>query len=170
MVRRLLVGSLVLLAAACQPKERPVGPAEQAAIADSVTNLADSLFAALNARSADRMYALYAPGEALVSADNGRLVASRDSMERADRAFWGSLKAAQFTEDGRKVQVLARSVVVYTDSWHGSMTDSANTVTSMQGAWTGVFQRLPEGWRIVSQHGSMPAPMPAAQPARSRRG
>jgi ketosteroid isomerase-like protein len=165
----MLAASVVLLAA-CQPKERPVSPAEQAAIADSVTNQVDTLFAALNARSADRMYALYVPGEALVTADNGKLVASRDSMERADRAFWGSLKAAQFVEDGRKIQVLARNVVVYTSAWHGTMTDSTGKAMEMRGAWSGVWQRLPEGWKVVQQHGSMPVPMPAPQPARGRRG
>jgi len=166
MVRRILAVSIVVLAA-CQPKERPISAAEQASIADSVTNQADSLFAAINARSADRMYAQYAAGEALVTADNGKLVASRDSMERADRAFWASLKAAQFTEDSRKVQVLARGVVVYTSAYHGTMTDSTGKVTEMHGAWTGVWQRLPEGWRIVSQHGSMPQPAaPAAAPRR----
>lgn len=166
MVRRVLIGSFVVFAAACLPKERPVSAAEQASIADSVTSQMDTLFAALNARSVDRLYALYAPGESLVTVDNGTLVASRDSMERADRALFGSLKSVQFVEDGRKVQVLTRGVVVFTSAYHGTLTDSSGTATAMRGAWTGVWQRLPQGWRIVSQHGSMPAPAAPAAPRR----
>jgi len=167
MLRRVLIGSFVLLVA-CQPTERPISSAEQASIADSVTSQMDTLFAALNARSVDRLYALYAPGESLVTADNGTLVASRDSMERADRALFGSLRAVQFAEDGRKVQVLTRGVVVFTSAYHGTMTDSTGRATEMRGAWTGVWQRLPQGWRIVSQHGSMPAPAAPAAPGGRR--
>lgn len=147
----------------------PLTDAERTALADSVKQMMGEFFAVLDARDVQKMWTYYVPGEELTTAENGMFYPSRDSIERAANAFWGSLRSADFTDDANRVQVLGRDVVIYTSQWHGAVTDTTGKTMEMRGAWSSVLQRRPEGWKIVQEHGSAPVPPPAPTPQGRRR-
>jgi ketosteroid isomerase-like protein len=166
MFRRSIPAVALLVLAACVPKERPINPTENAAISDSVTTAIGEIVTAFGARDVAKLLSYYAPGEVTV-AEFGAVYPTRDSLERAANAFWGALRSAAFTQETPRVQVLARNVVVYTVKMSGTTVDTMGTSVNWNIAWTSVWQRLPEGWRIVAEHASAPLP-PPSPPSRRR--
>jgi uncharacterized protein (TIGR02246 family) len=172
MARRTLSSIVVLVAvaAACQ-RSAPLTDAQRTAIADSIKQVDQQLFAALNARDVPKIMSFYVPGNDLISAEMGMIYPSRDSVDKAARAFYGTLKAANFVRDQQRIAVLAPTAAVMTETWHGTVTDSAGKSMDMKGAYTAVFERTADGWKIVAENNSapMPMPQPAPAPARKRR-
>jgi len=162
--------ALLALAAACQRGAPPLTEAQRTAIADSVRQADDQLFAALNAKDVQRMMSFYVPGDDVISADAGMIYPSRDSLEKSSRAFWSSLKSVSIARDQQRIAVLAPKAVVVTETWHGTFTDSAGKSMDTKGAYTVVWERRDDGWKILAENNSypMPAPQPAPAPTRKR--
>ena len=157
------------LAAACTMEQRPLTEVQRAAIGDSVDQVATSIMTSMAAQpSADRFLAAYVPGNAEVHAEYGTIYPTFDSLAKVVRAGFASLKSNRCSFSEKRITVLDRDVVVLTAMIGCTMTDTANKVTPFREAWTAVFHRTSDGWKIAADHESMAPPSPAPAPARKR--
>jgi ketosteroid isomerase-like protein len=165
-----IVGAVALgLAAACTMQQRPLGDAQRAAIGDSVDQVATGMMTTVAAQpSADRFLANYVPGNAEVHAEYGMIYPTFDSLAKVVRAGFGQMKSFNLKLTDRRITVLDRDVVVLTGMIVGTVTDTANKVAPFREAWTAVFHRTADGWKIAADHESTAPPAPAPAPARKR--
>lgn len=159
----------VALAAACTMPQRPLTEAQRAALGDSVDQVATGIMTTMAAQpSADRFLANYVPGNAEVHAEYGMIYPTFDSLAKVVRAGFGQMKAFNLKLTDRRITVLDRDVVVLTGMIVGTVTDTANEVAPFREAWTAVFHRTSDGWKIAADHESVapPAPPTPAKPKR----
>lgn len=156
------------VAAACTMQQRPLTEAQRAALGDSVDQVATRMMARLSAHaSADSFLASYVSGDELVHAEYGMIYPSYDAFAKAVRAGFASVKSMRCSLNDKRFTVLDRDVVVLTGMLGCTMTDTANKVAPMREAWTGVYHRTGDGWKIAADHESTAPPAPPA-PARPR--
>ena len=169
-LRTWMVGAAaIVFIAGCSKAPKPMTDAERTALGDSVSQVVTQGFAgfATNA-SADNILASYVKGNELVHAEYGMIYPTYDSLVKVVRAIWRPGTTAHFTLDQRRVTVLDRDVVVFTALMNGTVKDSAGKEEPFHEAWTAVYHRTLDGWKIAADHESMApaAPMPAfAKPA-----
>ena len=158
-MRRVVLAPLTLIVlAACQPTTTELTDEQEAAIADTVRQLADTYVGDLRALNFDRMMASYA--SEIVVAENGVLGANRDSLLTAWRSGFASFREVT-NADWREVhvKVLGPAAAVLTGSWTSAWVDTAGVALGARGVWTGVWERGTEGWKIVYSHESyLPTP------------
>ncbi|UCG87443.1 MAG: nuclear transport factor 2 family protein [Gemmatimonadota bacterium] len=158
-MRRLAVAAVVLgFLAACQPATTEFTEEQRAAVADTVRQLADTFFDDFKALDFDRAMAPYA--DDLVWAESGVVGANRDSLETAWRgvfALFREVTAGEWTEV--HIEVLGPDAAAFTASFDWAGVDTSGAQVGGSGAWTTVWQRTAEGWKIVQGHESyLPAP------------
>jgi hypothetical protein len=168
--RTMVAGAVVCALAACAGKP-PLDEQQKTALGDSLEQFVASRYLGTYEHpNPDTMLSFYVAGEELRVAENGMVYPSRDSLVSAARAFWGRPHlTAHFTSGPQHVTVLNRDAAVYTGMITGGLRDSAGVETPMTLAWTAVFTRTPDGWKIVAEHASMPPAPPAASATPARR-
>lgn len=169
-LRTMVAGAVAFALAACAGKP-PLDEQQKTALGDSLEQfVANRYLGTYEHPNADTMLSFYAAGEDLRVAKNGMVFPSRDSLESYVRAFWGRPNlTAHFTSGPQHVTVLDRDAAVYTGMITGGVRDSAGVETPMTLAWTAVFTRTADGWKIVAEHASMPPAAPAAPATPERR-
>jgi uncharacterized protein (TIGR02246 family) len=155
------------LACACKPATE-MTDAQRTAIGDSVSAAYHALFASVATRNVDSILAFYAPGDAWVAAELGMVYPSSDSVRAAFRSFFGGLRAVEMTPDAPRVQVLGPTAAVATATFHGTATDTTGVTQELRAAYSAVYERRAEGWKIVQTHESVSMPAPPPAPARRR--
>jgi ketosteroid isomerase-like protein len=168
-VRAWMVGAAaIVFAAGCSKAPKPMTDAERTALADSVSQVVTQSFAsfATNA-TADNILGYYVNGDELVHAEYGMIYPTYDSLVKVIRAIWRPGATFKSTLDQKRVTVLDRDVVVFTALMNGTMKDSAGKETPVHEAWTAVYHRTLDGWKIAADHESTapPAPPAPAKPA-----
>ncbi len=163
----------IALAAACSKAPPPLSDAEKAAIADSVSQIATQWLASFATQpTVEKFLSQYVRGDELVHAEYGMIYPTYDSVVAGARAFFKTVSSMNFTLDQKRLTVLDRDVVVLTAMVKGTMKDTAGKESPPeQEAWTAVWHRTPDGWRVVADNESMapPAPPTPATPARRAR-
>jgi ketosteroid isomerase-like protein len=173
--RTWIVGAAaIVLAVACTKAPAPLTDAERTALADSVSQVATGMaasFATPGKATVDDVLSYYVHGDALVHAEYGMIYPTYDAFVKAVRAAWQPVTTAHVTLDQKRVTVLDRDVVVFTALSNGTMKDSAGKETPFHEAWTAVYHRTPDGWKIAADHESTapPAPPAPAKPTRRSR-
>jgi hypothetical protein len=165
-----MVGAAAIaFAAGCNKVPLPLNSGDRAAIADSVSQVATQWLASFSAQPTVENYLSgYVRGNDLVHAEYGMIYPTYDSLVAGARAFLKPITSFKVTMGQKRVTVLDRDVVVLTAMLSGTMKDAAGTETPMQEAWTAVYNRTPDGWKIAADHESTPPPAPAA-PAKPKR-
>jgi hypothetical protein len=111
-----------------------------------------------------RLMALYPDSGPVVSASNGSIIASRDSLEGGIASFWEgmgrNMQQPKWVWGERHIEVLSPTAAVLTATYtipHRAPSGEAHVVG---GAWTAVFQKRGGVWRIIQEHLSAGAAMP----------
>ena len=157
-----------MAAAGCN-KPLPLNDAARAAIADSVSQLATRMFASLaQDASAEKVLSYFVRGSGLVSAADGMLFPTYDSLVKVENAQYRPGTQLDVKLDQTRLTVLDRDVVVLAAMLDGFMRDSAGTEWPVHAAWTAVYHRTSDGWKIAADHES--TAQPAAEPAKPKRG
>ncbi|MGA2382792.1 MAG: nuclear transport factor 2 family protein [Gemmatimonadales bacterium] len=167
---RWMVGAAALVFAAGCNKTLPMNDADRAALADSVGQMTTQLIASLGTRAtatADNWLSHFVKGDALVHAEYGMIYPTYDSLVKVLRAGFSGGTTVQIAMDQKRVTVLDRDVVVFTTLLNGAIKDSAGKETPFHEAWTAVWHRTPDGWKIAADHESTAPPAPA--PAKPKR-
>ena len=133
------------------------------AIADSLTRLIEDAYDLTRPEPVRRLMALYPDSGPVISATNGRITASRDSLEGGIASFWESIgrnmQEPRWVWGERRIEVLSASSAVMTATYtipHRAPSGGAHVVG---GAWTAVFQKRGGAWRIIHEHLSAGAAM-----------
>ncbi|MQA89498.1 MAG: DUF4440 domain-containing protein [Gemmatimonas sp.] len=146
-------------ASGCVETAPPPGR-EDAALADTLTTLIEDAYDLERPGAPERMSALYARSDRVVSASGGQMTVSADSVRAGIQRFW--LEAGQNMQDAQwrwgEVQVdrLSRDAAVLTGTWSIPHTAPDGNPHVIEGAWTAVFRRLDGEWKIVHEHLSAP--------------
>jgi hypothetical protein len=157
-------------AAGCSKAPAPMTDAERTALGDSVSQVATGMMVSLATNAtADNILGYYVKGNELVHAEYGMIYPTYDSLVKAVRAMWRGGATLKGTLDQKRVTVLDRDVVVLTALINGTAKDSAGKETPFHEAWTTVYHRTPDGWKIAADHESTAPPAPAPTPAKPAR-
>jgi ketosteroid isomerase-like protein len=133
-----------------------VGAEARKAIADTLTRLIEEAYDLTAPEPVARLMDLYPDTGAVISATDGRIVASRDSIQGAIESFWESMgrnmQRPKWVWGERRIDVLSPTSAVMTATYtipHFAPTGEPHTVG---GAWTAVFQKRGGRWRIIHEH------------------
>jgi hypothetical protein len=87
---------------------------------------------------------------------NGAVIAGFDSVRTLQLKWWNNGRSdVVYTRRGpARIRVLSPDAVIVTDALRSQRTDSAGVTTQADFAATSVWQKRPEGWRIVAVHES----------------
>jgi hypothetical protein len=181
---------LTLAGSACKATEAPGAPVVgvsgmsvdgQRAIADTITRLVESAYDLTKPEAVQRLMSLYPDTGPVISATDGRITASRDSIQLSIESFWQSMgrnmQRPKWVWGERRIDILSPTAAVMTATYtipHFAPSGEAHTVG---GAWTAVFQKRRGRWVIIQEHLSagretMPPmsespPMPGAPPGQT---
>jgi ketosteroid isomerase-like protein len=108
----------------------------------------------------ERMTALYADSEGVVSASGGQMTVSADSVRQGIARFWEeagrNMRDARWTWHEVQVERLAEDAAVLTGTWSIPHLTPDGQPHVIEGAWTAVFRRMDGEWKIVQEHLSEP--------------
>jgi uncharacterized protein (TIGR02246 family) len=118
--------------------------------------LLEEMLVAANAHDTDRFLKPYVHDSTLVMVFNGMVIVGFDSVRALQLKWWnGGRSDIVYSRRGpARVAVLSPGAVVVTDPLRSARTDSAGVVHTGDFAATSVWQKRPEGWRIVAVHES----------------
>ncbi len=136
---------------ACNNRAAPdLSATQRATIEEAVKQTASDL---LNAKDAVTALSYYAPGATVVS--NGFLYPSFDALATELTAFYGALAEIDLAVwDDMRIDVLSANAAVFTGRFRWSSRDTDGVRTNLQGAWTAVFVRDDDRWKIRVRHES----------------
>lgn len=141
----------VVLVAACEDRAAPaLGTAQATAIEEAVRNTATELLHEVDAAA---VLSYYAPGPTVAS--NGFLYPSFDSLAAELKGFYGTLREINLAVwDDIRVDVIGADAAVFTGTFRWSSTDTAGVRMELEGAWSAVFVRDDDRWKIRVRHES----------------
>jgi uncharacterized protein (TIGR02246 family) len=147
---RAAFGASLLIAGAAAAQSAPASPRRQ------VEPLLEAMMVAANAHDTDRFLASYLHDSTLVMVFNGAVISGFDSVRTLQLKWWnnGRSDVAYTRRAPARFRVLSPDAVVVTDALRSQRTDSAGVVTHADFAATSIWQKRPEGWRVVAVHES----------------
>lgn len=118
--------------------------------------LLEEMLVAANAHDTDRFLKPYMHDSSLVMVFNGMVIVGFDSVRTLQLKWWnnGHSDVAYSRRGPARIAVLSPGAVVVTDPLRSTRTDSAGVVHTGDFAATSVWQKRPEGWRIIAVHES----------------
>ena len=157
---------IALVAGACKATEAPGAPAPtdasgvsvegQRAIADTITREIEEAYDLTKPGAVQRLMSLYPDSGPVISATDGRITASRDSIQGSIESFWESMgrnmQQPRWVWGERRIDVLSPTAAVMTATYtipHFAPSGEPHTVG---GAWTAVFQKRRGRWVIIQEH------------------
>ena len=157
-MRFLLPIVLAVLGAGCRPQAGSISDAERLAIADTVETLVKQAydFSGSDSNAVARLLSLYPDQGRVVSASDGRMLTSRDSLASGIRYFWESM--GQRMQNPRWIwetvatDVLGHDAAVVSATYRVPHMTPQQTPHELAGAMTMVFARRDGRWVVVQEH------------------
>jgi ketosteroid isomerase-like protein len=170
MALRHVIVLLTLIAGACKATEAPGTPAHtdasgvsadaRRAIADTITRLVEDAYDLTKPQAVQRLMSLYPDSGPVISATDGRITASRDSIQASIESFWEStgrnMQRPRWVWGERRSDVLSPTAAVMTATYAIPHFAPSGEAHSIGGAWTAVFQKRRGHWVIIQEHLSAP--------------
>jgi ketosteroid isomerase-like protein len=171
---RLSVLLLPLLFGACASDRRQVTELERRAIADTLEGMVKRAYDVSGPRSGalERLLSLYPDSGRVVSASDGHMLASRDSLADGIRYFWESvgrnMREPRWIWERMVTDVLSPDAAVVTATYRVPHLTPRGEPHELAGAMTLVFAQRGGRWVVVQEHLSdrpIPAPVEDSPPA-----
>jgi hypothetical protein len=155
---RLPIICLLILSLSCDsgPGDAELTPAQKDAIGKEIEIAVRNAYDLSKPGIAERMLALYPKSGRLVSANSGRVLASRDSIEMGIRYFWENvgvnMREPRWVWERFYVDVLSPSSAVVTATYRVPHRTPRNLPHELGGAMTLIFEKRGGRWLIVQEH------------------
>lgn len=156
---RVVAGALLAALVACG-RPAPPGPAGDAALADTLEARIAAAYDFSRPGVVERMSSLYPDTGRVISASNGHLTTSPDSLRAGLAAFWANvgqnMREARWVWGDVYVDRLGPDAAVLTGTWTIPHIAPTGRPHVLEGAWTALFRRIGGRWMIVTEHLSSP--------------
>jgi hypothetical protein len=155
---RPLVLAVAILVGACAPGTRSFTDAERRAVADSLEGMVRQAydFSRPSADALRRLVSLYPDSGRVVSASDGRMLTSRDSLVDGIRYFWESvgrnMQDPRWIWERMVTDVIDRNAAVVTATYRVPHRTPQGEAHELAGAMTLVFARRGARWVVVQEH------------------
>ena len=163
----LLATALVVGVGACGQRGA-LTPAERTAIAREIDAKVRDAYDLSKAGAEQRMLALYADTGRIISAEQGQIIASRDSVMLGIRLFWQNvgvnMRQPKWIWTQTYVDVLSPTAAVFTGTYRVPHLTPRNQPHELAGVMTMVFAKRSGKWGVVQEHLSDTAPPAAPAP------
>jgi SnoaL-like domain len=123
---------------------------------EEIQPLLDEMQVAANAHDTDRFLALLQRGPGLTFVFNGTVIQGWDSLREHQLKWWLNGKSdVVYTLNGKsEFQVLSPTIVAVTQTETSTRTLPNGETGKNEFAISMIWQKLPEGWRVVYDHES----------------
>ncbi len=156
---------LVLAAVACQPNNGgqatgSVTPAQREAIADTVSKATTDFLATMRSLDADKAATFDSrSSDYTFIGEDGSVCRTPEVCQKANKDGWKGVRSLQIRTLDSKVAVPSPTVAVETMSIAGTVVDTAGKAHVVdKGAFTIVWVRETDGWKMLSFHQSFLPP------------
>jgi ketosteroid isomerase-like protein len=130
-------------------------PEERARVVREIEARVQGYFDAIRNRDLDHMLGFWADKDGFVFAGDGTLVLGYAAYAAQLRTAVADTASVPHIEAHRpQVHVLGPDAAVCSTEFEWSIISLAGVTTNSRGAWTYVFQRFPEGWRVIHSGGT----------------
>ena len=138
----------------CQPTKEIVTASEERKISATLKQLTTEIYAKASRLDTAQIFADYSPQTTLVY--DGQLIPWEAQLAGA-KALFGNLREAVLTIDQMEVDVLSPNTAVLYGKYHYKYTDKCDHTVTGNPAWTWIFVRENNVWKIRHAHLSYPA-------------
>ena len=155
---RLHLPSLLLaLALGCTPTgSSNLSPAQKQAIAAEIEQTLKDAYDLSKPGLSDRMLSLYPATGRVISANSGRAITSRDTLDAGIRYFWDNvgvnMRNPRWEWERFWVDVLSPTAAVVTATYRVPHLNPRNEPHVIGGAMTMVFEKQGGRWVILQEH------------------
>ena len=130
-------------------------PEDHAHVIREIKLRVQGYFDAIRNKDLDYVLGFWADKDGFVLAGDGVLVLGYAAWAAQLRAAVADMVSVPHIKAHRpQVHVLGRDAAVCSTEFEWSIISSAGGTTNSRGAWTYVFQRFPEGWRVIHSGGT----------------
>lgn len=121
-----------------------------------IQSLLDEMLTAANAHDTDRFMALYLHEPSLVYVDNGMVIHGWENLRAQQLKWWKNGKSdAVYRQNGaNEFTVLAPGIVAVTEPRASTRTMPGGKTGNNEFVVSEIWQKLPQGWRVVYGHES----------------
>ena len=155
LVMALAVATTASVMSACADPFR-VSPADRRAIADTLSALVANAYDLAKPDPAARLLSLYPDSGRIISAVAGRVTTTRDTLAVEIAGFWQrvgrNMQNPRFVLGSTYVDVITRDAAVLTLLYSIPHTTPQGSPHTVSGAWTMLWRRENNRWRIVQEH------------------
>jgi hypothetical protein len=143
-------------------------PAQRTAIAREIDAKVRDAYDLSKPGAEQRMLALYADTGRIISAEEGQVIASRDSVMLGIKLFWQNvgvnMRQPKWIWTHTYVDVLSPTAAVFTGAYRVPHLTPRNQPHELAGVMTMVFVKRGGKWGVVQEHLSDTPPPPSAAP------
>lgn len=156
---RLFAIAALAVLAACAPA-RTTTRLNDTALADTLKARIEQAYDFTRPDVLQGMNSLYPDSGRVLSASNGHIIASADSIRAGIATFWNNvgrnMQNPKWTWGNVYVDRMGDDAAIFTATWsipHIAPTGHPHVI---EGAWTALFRRIGGKWMIVTEHLSSP--------------
>ena len=164
-LRLLLLPALVALGPLGCARSTELTPDQRTAIAREIEREVRDAYDLSKPGAEQRMLGLYADTGRIISAEQGRIVASRDTVQLGIKLFWQNvgvnMRQPKWIWTQTYVDVLSPNSAVFTGAYRVPHLTPRNEPHEIAGVMTMVFVKRNGKWGVVQEHLS-DTPAPAA--------
>ena len=146
----------VSLLSGCKKAEQPMPDAQRAAVEETVKSLTEQSIAACEKVDIDGVAVNVSDKYNTGFIDNGVFYPSFESLIADFRIGFGRLKSQEIKISDRRITVLAPNVALVTAHGNFTATDKTNNTFKGNFAWTFVYAKIGDEWKIIHSHQSSP--------------
>ena len=171
LVAALAIATTASILSACTDPLR-LSAADRRAIADTLSALVTNAYDFAKPDPAARLLTLYPDSGRIISAVAGRVTTTRDTLAGEIAGFWQrvgrNMQNPRFVLGSTYVDVISRDAAVLTLVYSIPHTTPQGVPHTVSGAWTMLWRRDNNRWRIVQEHLSDTPESTAPGPATAR--
>lgn len=153
------LSTVILVAAfalACPARQSELTASQREAIRGEIEQALREAYDLSKPKPSERMLALYPSNGRVISANSGRVMASRDSLATGIKYFWDNvgtnMRNPRWVWDRFYVDVLSPTAAVVTATYRVPHRNPQNQPHELGGAMTMVFERRDGRWVILQEH------------------
>ncbi len=140
----------------CARSAEELTAAQRASVAREVEQALRDAYDLSKPNLSERMLSLYPESGRVISANTGRVMASRDSLERGIRYFWdnvgSNMREPRWVWERFYVDALSPTAAVVTATYRIPHLNPRNERHELGGAMTMVFEKRGGRWVILQEH------------------